>query len=622
MGSKLAAYRNEIARLHAENDELREIIRLLKQQIADMGAAHAEEMARLRAELTALSPESDGAAPEEVRRLKAELAQVKKELEGRTGQLRRYENSTTPGRHGYNEDRARTHAEEQRMLAEETGDAIPENHKIGPPDGHPGARNQPRWNDVVEHHTERCPRCGNTHLKPRKLHSKTIIDFEGESRWMCVTLHRGRAVRCDICRMTFKPKFPSIGGTAFGIGVLGHILEYTGKKNTDGDIAYYMENLHGHTCAANSVWNARRALADMLAPVVRRIIDELRRAPYLMIDETPYPYKKGTAYVWVVRTDTASLVVPAAGRAGANAPEFLNELRHMPVVVDGYAVYYSLFDVIQRCWAHILLKAEEVHIRCKDPAQSAVYMKLYHRLCNIHRRAKGIAGATLYSGGADARTCLDLEREVAGIAAAYGDGDFATHLNNALPNLFTFLRHPGMPSTNNDTERDIRDAVVMQRRFRHKFARPEGMRVFSVLMSFHSTCRKLGVVPRIMFERMFESPGFDMVSYGLSALNPPALPAPPSTGGVEHDSGREETPAGLPTGPDIRSGRGAAAGRPHRIPATIIILAACFQPAGPDWADLARIKTPAIPASDTSHATTVDNHIAAPCGRPPPAMAS
>ena len=63
MGSKLAAYRNEIARLHAENDELREIIRFLKGQIEDMRATHAEEMARLRADLVALSPPVSGAGP-------------------------------------------------------------------------------------------------------------------------------------------------------------------------------------------------------------------------------------------------------------------------------------------------------------------------------------------------------------------------------------------------------------------------------------------------------------------------------------------------------------------------------------------------------------------------------
>ena len=84
-----------------------------------------------------------------------------------------------------------------------------------------------------------------------------------------------------------------------------------------------------------------------------------------------------------------------------------------------------------------------------------------------------------------------------------------------------------MPSTNHTTEQDVRDAVVMQRKFRQKFAAREGMKVFSVLMSFHSTCRKLKVAPGMMFERMVESPGFDLISYELSVVCPKALPPTP-----------------------------------------------------------------------------------------------
>ena len=58
-------------------------------------------------------------------------------------------------------------------------------------------------------------------------------------------------------------------------------------------------------------------------------------------------------------------------------------------------------------------------------------------------------------------TCLDLERWVLEIATAYVDHGFRTTLTNAEPNLFIFLRYPGMPPTNNDTERDIRNAVVL-----------------------------------------------------------------------------------------------------------------------------------------------------------------
>ena len=273
-------------------------------------------------------------------------------------------------------------------------------------------------------------------------------------------------------------------------------------------------------------------MAAILAPTIRLIIDELKKAPFLMIDETPYPYKKKKAYVWVVRTDTAALVVPAPGRGTPCAPLFLHELRHMPVVVDGYAVYKGLFNVIQRCWAHVLLKSEEAYIRCKDPAAKEVHKELYHRLCNIHRRAKKIAESTAHLGGANTHTCLELEKEVAGIVAAYGGDSFATHLENAMVYLFTFLRHPGMPSTNNKTEQDIRDAVVIQRKFRQKFVTAEGMQVFSILMSFHRTCHKLNTIPSEMFGRIFKSPDFDFMSYGLSILKK-ALPAPSSDEGVE-----------------------------------------------------------------------------------------
>ena len=119
----------------------------------------------------------------------------------------------------------------------------------------------------------------------------------------------------------------------------------------------------------------------------------------------------------------------------------------MPVVVDGYVVYDGLFAVMQRCRAHVLLNSEEAYIRCDDPAAKEVRKELHHRLCNIHRRAKGIAENTAQSGGANVHTCLELEREVAGIVAAYGEVKFAGHLENAMAHLFTFLRHPGMPPT-------------------------------------------------------------------------------------------------------------------------------------------------------------------------------
>ena len=128
---------------------------------------------------------------------------------------------------------------------------------------------------------------------------------------------------------------------------------------------------------------------------------------------------------------------------------------------------------------HILRDAEAAYASAgRNGPKREYYHALYRRLLKVFHDGKRIAGDTAGSGGADVGTCLDLERRVLEIATAYADHGFRATLTNAAPNLFTFLRYPGMPPTNNGTERDIRDAVVLQRKFQHKFVNPEGMHVF------------------------------------------------------------------------------------------------------------------------------------------------
>ena len=55
------------------------------------------------------------------------------------------------------------------------------------------------------------------------------------------------------------------------------------------------------------------------------------------------------------------------------------------------------------------------------------------------------------------------------MARAYAglDDEFAVRLENAAPDLFTFIRHPGMDPTNNESERVLRK-VVIHRKIRQK----------------------------------------------------------------------------------------------------------------------------------------------------------
>ena len=195
------------------------------------------------------------------------------------------------------------------------------------------------------------------------------------------------------------------------------------------------------------------------------------------------------------------------------------------------------------------------------------YHALYRRLLKVFHDAKRIADGAAGSGGADVGTCLDLERRVLEIATAYADHGFRTTLTNAAPNLFTFLRYPGMSPTNNGTERDIRDAVVLQRKFRHKLVNPEGMHVFSAIQSFNRTCRKLGLVPWMCVEKIAENPNYNIFEAGpeMSRAPAPLADAPePDTlyanqALVEHPvvggsvAGTERPPVGAPAAPPDQS---------------------------------------------------------------------
>ena len=190
---------------------------------------------------------------------------------------------------------------------------------------------------------------------------------------------------------------------------------------------------------------------------------------------------------------------------------YFSGLADKPVVVDGYVVYLGFFKTIRRCWAHMLRDAEEAYVSAgKGGPKREYYHTLYRRLLKAFHDAKKITGDAAGSNGADVGTCLDLERRVLEIATAYVEHDFRTTLANAAPNLFIFLRYPDMPPTNNDTERDVRDAVVLQRKFRRKLVSPEDMHVFPAIQSFNRTCRKLGLVPWMCVEKIAENPNYNI----------------------------------------------------------------------------------------------------------------
>ena len=137
----------------------------------------------------------------------------------------------------------------------------------------------------------------------------------------------------------------------------------------------------------------------LLEYTMRYIMEELRKARHLGIDETPYPTKDGKGYVWVVRTDTVTLILAMGTRGGAVIEQYLSDLLHIPTTTDGYSPYLKYFKILQRCWAHILRAAEAAYVDLKkDDPKRMYYYNLYEKLLKIFKDAKRVAAKTKDSG--------------------------------------------------------------------------------------------------------------------------------------------------------------------------------------------------------------------------------
>ena len=482
--SETAILREELARLAVENRELREMVSRLE-------AASSGRVAALEAE-------ND--------RLRLEIAE-------RDRRMGKYENAHAPSSTGslYNERRA---AFRKKMAedgyADEDGDGGgPESDSDGdggkaegkpshrgPPAGHVGASHKNKADRTVVLRVYRCGTCGRGHLRKLQPVVKMVYDFAGGNSMAveCVAyvMKRGSCKRCE--EMITTATAPVIPGTSFGPGILGFIEEYYAGRCTDQTTSYFFEALYGFAVSPNAIWNARKAIRDLLSGTYGEILDHIAEAPFVQFDEAPVRMNGKRGYIWLATIRDATYIVAAPSRGAAVLDIHFGKILDVPAVSDGYVVY-NMLPVRQRCWVHLLREAEWYAIRNGESDISC-----YYRLLSLYRAIKGRKSA----GSSE---CLSLERAVLEIASSYPEGHkFRTKLEGAAPYLFTFLRYPGMPPHNNGAELEIRDTAVLHRNVRHQLSTAEGRKVFSVLVSVARTCRKLGIFPRTAVENLIRDP--------------------------------------------------------------------------------------------------------------------
>ena len=166
---------------------------------------------------------------------------------------------------------------------------------------------------------------------------------------------------------------------------------------------------------------------------------------------------------------------------------------------DGYPGYPGFFSDIQRCWRHVLAKAEELAVRNSD------YEQPYDILLKFYKNIQGITTVSPL-------IVMELSRQAYNISKLFDNTSAGTYLRNAISNLFTFLKYPGMPLHNNDTEREIRDGVVSQHNALHKLVTEESKETFGRLLTVTRTAHKQGISPGRALIELIQNPSWDITN--------------------------------------------------------------------------------------------------------------
>lgn len=351
--------------------------------------------------------------------------------------------------------------------------------------GHAGISHNRRPSSTQHHRPDRCPRCGSIEMQYGHPRSKIITDLK-EMPEIVTTNHLTYPAVCCGCGHSQEPDTPGIPGTEIGENLASLITNLYAMPGSLDSIRIMLHEAFGIRLSKAAVQKCLLSVSHMLEDDMKIIEKEISDSEFLHMDETTAIIDGKLGYIWIaVGTKDGmaySILVKVAGGRGGAVIDCHFPYYHIPITVDGYSPYESRFNILQRCWAHILRDAKDV---CSNGRQNH---SLYVRLKDIYHYAK-----ILEPDPRNQKQHETMVEQTVQVACEYDSlkCKFGRTLSNAAPNLFTFLLYPGMEPTNNLAERSLRPSVIA-RNIRHALKTAEGMRMFSVLMTCIMTWRARG----------------------------------------------------------------------------------------------------------------------------------
>jgi hypothetical protein len=248
-----------------------------------------------------------------------------------------------------------------------------------------------------------------------------------------------------------------------------------------------------------------RKAAAQGTPIYEDLREKIRASDVVHADETSWRSDGVGHFVWVAGNENLTFFHIDRHRSAEVAKAIFGDFDGT-LVRDRYAAYNGIGVDWQVCIAHILTKAKEIRAEHallpqteKDPATNPFcdrLMDLCSRICEVGKKLK--SGHIPWKAAAkiEKRAVTELNQICKQPLRFQPAQTLRTYLAGPEQKfLFTFLRHPGVPPTNNRAEQSLRHLVIF-RKICFGTRSDSGLKTHSILPSLVQTARRQGVHPR------------------------------------------------------------------------------------------------------------------------------
>ena len=384
-------------------------------------------------------------------------------------------------------------------------------NKRGAPAGHPA------WMRPKPDHIDRtvdvpaptiCPHCQSKDLTPMEESTEHVQEDILIQPRTLVTRYLHRQAFCRRCHRPVVQAGEGellnapIGPVAKSVAIyLRYRIGISYRKTRE-----LFRELFGLEFVPASALGFDRKASAQGEPIYEDLHDKIRTSEVIHADETSWRNDGVGHHVWFAGNQRLAFFHIDRHRSAEVAKSILGESFDGTLVRDRYAAYNGIGGDWQICLAHILTNAKEIRAEHallpqtqKDTATGPFcdrIMDLCSRLCEIGQKLK--SGAIPWKAAPKIET--SFVKELNTICKRPLHFKPAETLRTYLAGteqkfLFTFLRRPGVPPTNNHAEQSLRHLVIF-RKICLGTRSESGLKTHSILPSLVQTARRQCLHPR------------------------------------------------------------------------------------------------------------------------------